>query len=788
MYTDADGSFYPYAVFDSQLCRFDRYSLYCYDGTMGVDLANAAAIVGGDRRDYFYYSNALGEKEGDGLWYASGLDSSYPTFHDLTLPVNSDLFSSTVVDFAPATEDSGSDDIIADGVAGATYVREAASGRAPSASHSPQIIGMMYDFKLFIARLGDDGAPEAYAIVQGTGVGLDPIERLFGAAWYLDAGDFDGVFFAGNGAEDLHAPSFPAPSRAPSAAPTAARSYVIEFLMPKWMFTSANCDAYLSSDAVTFANGQTVDGAALDAVLGGTAGAEFGDALCAGFANVSANATGLNATGLNATGANQGSKRERNSQLQRLISRPISTRANATTAAPSAVDGRRLGGRRRLASCAYDESVTTVVALDIDADDVALEAAGGDDAAPDWAASCGEPLYDLDLDGGDVLANNLGGRGPGNGTSETLRYGSVTRKDGRAVDLVLSVAPGSTYAVADDFADYQGRAGAFGQAARDAYFPIDPAARAVSLAFGAPTASFEVHYAIPCVDCYLAATAGFDGGRSFLFGGASRALCALPSAAPTPPPTPGPAYVVVATVDVAGVGVATARAYAGVFLDALAASGVARDGVTFAARRQRLGGRRLDDGGGVVATFTVEAETYAAADGDRAAVEALTYDDRRGAPGAARRGAASVRGRGDDGHRRRGVGRLHGGAASAFSTAPTAAPRAPAAAAGPAGRRVRSARGAAPLVVAAVALVALAGALLTSKAHADIDPPALRRVQGARGRRRRPRRVAAESIERSRREAPAPPLAGVLFCATEAESNLVRLLERRAPRARVTSG
>jgi len=276
--------------------------------------------------------------------------------------------------------------------------------------------------------------------------------------------------------------------------------------MPKWMFTSANCDAYLSSDAVTFANGQTVDGAALDAVLGGTAGAEFGDALCAGFANVSANATGLNATGLNATGA------------------------NATTAAPSAVDGRRLGGRRRLASCAYDAGEDAeAFSLDIDADAAALggdddadddaassggaaaEAAyasyalaylenltavpdepgdddddgGGDDgataeaglclslataaaaptAAPslDWAASCGEPLYDLDLDGGDVLANNLGGRGPGNGTSETLRYGSVTYKDGRAVDLVLSVAPGSTYAVADDFADYQGRAGAFGQ-------------------------------------------------------------------------------------------------------------------------------------------------------------------------------------------------------------------------------------------------------------------------------------------------------------------------------------
>ena len=62
---------------------------------------------------------------------------------------------------------------------------------------------MMYDFRLFIARLGDDGAPEAYAIVQGTAVGLDPIERLFGAAWYLDTGDFDGLFFAGNGAEGI---------------------------------------------------------------------------------------------------------------------------------------------------------------------------------------------------------------------------------------------------------------------------------------------------------------------------------------------------------------------------------------------------------------------------------------------------------------------------------------------------------------------------------------------------------------------------------------------------------
>ena len=72
-----------------------------------------------------------------------------------------------------------------------TSAKPRPGARAPSASHAPaQIVGMMYDFKLFIARLGDDGAPEAYAIVQGTGVNLEPIDKLFGAAWYLDTGTF----------------------------------------------------------------------------------------------------------------------------------------------------------------------------------------------------------------------------------------------------------------------------------------------------------------------------------------------------------------------------------------------------------------------------------------------------------------------------------------------------------------------------------------------------------------------------------------------------------------------
>ena len=60
---------------------------------------------------------------------------------------------------------------------------------------------MTRDFTLFITRLADDGAPEAYALVQGTGDDLEPIDKLFGAAWYLDTIFFSGLYFAGNGAE-----------------------------------------------------------------------------------------------------------------------------------------------------------------------------------------------------------------------------------------------------------------------------------------------------------------------------------------------------------------------------------------------------------------------------------------------------------------------------------------------------------------------------------------------------------------------------------------------------------
>ena len=44
-----------------------------------------------------------------------------------------------------------------------------------------------------------------------------------------------------------------------------------------------------------------------------------------------------------------------------------------------------------------------------------------------------------------------------------LRYAAVTEKDGRQVDLVVSVQDGSEYLVADNFAEYQGVWEMFGQ-------------------------------------------------------------------------------------------------------------------------------------------------------------------------------------------------------------------------------------------------------------------------------------------------------------------------------------
>lgn len=61
------------------------------------------------------------------------------------------------------------------------------------------------------------------------------------------------------------------------------------------------------------------------------------------------------------------------------------------------------------------------------------------------------------------------------------------------------------------------------------------------LVFKKPRSSFSLSYNIPCENCFLEATSGFNGGRNFLFGGMS-SLCPWPSPAPTisEPPSRGP--------------------------------------------------------------------------------------------------------------------------------------------------------------------------------------------------------------------------------------------------------
>ncbi|KAH8055962.1 calcineurin-like phosphoesterase [Aureococcus anophagefferens] len=313
--------------------------------------------------------------------------------------------------------------------------------------------------------------------------------------------------------------------------------------------------------------------------------------------------------------------------------------------------------------------------------------------APAWVTCSGSDVA-LEIEGAELVANNLGGAGPAFGDEPVLRYADVWRGDGSPVDLVVSVQEGTDYAVADDYANYQGLWNQYGQInvrdnstahlvfsfvdsaterpvalerfyftifdidqqrnenrhremlcaasastkgspvaltsrragidddqyddyvlggdptleisrratrcdgsagasttflstaagfecdnpqVRDAasfvkcfirritlqdpqflgsvacedcdqcvdqgfdeYFPIDQADRSVMFTFREARDSFTLSYTLPCVDCFLDATTGFNGGRNFLFGGES-SLCAWPTPAPTAPADAWPA-------------------------------------------------------------------------------------------------------------------------------------------------------------------------------------------------------------------------------------------------------
>jgi len=70
---------------------------------------------------------------------------------------------------------------------------------------------------------------------------------------------------------------------------------------------------------------------------------------------------------------------------------------------------------------------------------------------------CAETDQDLEIEGAEILINNLGNLGPENSVEGVLRYFDVVKNapGGQQIDLIVSVAPSSDYDVADN--SYNGK-------------------------------------------------------------------------------------------------------------------------------------------------------------------------------------------------------------------------------------------------------------------------------------------------------------------------------------------
>ena len=121
--------------------------------------------------DTYYYGKNVGKSGTESIYYVSGLGEVNATFHtDTNFVVSGSLFDDKILDFAPLTEPDGFDTLIDDGVAGRSY-----------------LIGIGGKFEVFVARIGTDGAPESYAVLDGTtvdwGNGTEVSKGEFGAAF-----------------------------------------------------------------------------------------------------------------------------------------------------------------------------------------------------------------------------------------------------------------------------------------------------------------------------------------------------------------------------------------------------------------------------------------------------------------------------------------------------------------------------------------------------------------------------------------------------------------------------
>ena len=134
----------------SLLCRINVGGEDCFPNGTLEKKANAGAVID----DTYYYGKNVGKSGTESIYYVSGLGEVNATFHtDTNFVVSGSLFDDKILDFAPLTEPDGFDTLIDDGVAGRSY-----------------LIGIGGKFEVFVARIGTDGAPESYAVLDGTTV------------------------------------------------------------------------------------------------------------------------------------------------------------------------------------------------------------------------------------------------------------------------------------------------------------------------------------------------------------------------------------------------------------------------------------------------------------------------------------------------------------------------------------------------------------------------------------------------------------------------------------------
>ncbi|KAH8068069.1 DNA binding protein [Aureococcus anophagefferens] len=184
MYDAAVDEYYAYGSFAGYLCVFDRRKRSCFDTPLAEEKPNAGAILGAN----YYYAKEPGMGGDRAVYWVEGLDTDAPVFHeDYGFVVPQDLFTRSVLDFAPLEEKR--DDVwIDDGENKGEY-----------------LVGLAQAFELFVVRLGDDGAPAAYAVLESdVDWGLGKPETgtsAFGAAFgYREGYEWYGLssYFASN--------------------------------------------------------------------------------------------------------------------------------------------------------------------------------------------------------------------------------------------------------------------------------------------------------------------------------------------------------------------------------------------------------------------------------------------------------------------------------------------------------------------------------------------------------------------------------------------------------------